>query len=103
MKRHYNLTGEPFIGNLGEAGDEMIITFDKNTTEVANIAFTLRLGNLPPSVMFELWSTLELPDCVDEVQWREALAQHFFDSTNCDISDYKDWLDSDGKIINLED
>ena len=68
-------------------GPEFRLEFGSQVTDSFNNSVSLRLGDLPPSVMAAIWHDADF-DHADAEAFREALAQAYFDNCGDDIADH---------------
>ena len=88
MPRHFNFAGDPIAATV-QVAEHVSIHTHPDILEVSNSTVTLRLGDLPPSVLAAMWHDLELEG---DTAFREALAQAFFDNIGEDVADYFDLM-----------
>lgn len=87
MAKKYDFTQKPFSGIFADDEEAGIkLTFDAQSTEVANVVVSLRLGSLAPSAAKEIFDFCDM-EHADESAFKADLAQYYFDCTGNDIAD----------------
>lgn len=86
MPHSFDFTGAP-MNAVEKIGDGMIVVHnDQRVLDGFNSTLTVRLGDLPPSVLKEMWDTLDWEHAGFD-KFLEVIAQVFFDQIGEDISD----------------